>query len=696
MIQKNKSRFAACIMAAVLAASPISAYAADAKISGAGQSYDEAYYVTTDYYGNLIKGSIVKSYVTNGDTTICDYGSYDEVRNLTNAVQANTNGTRTVFDLSSDTPQHFYFEAYTSQPYKALPWDISVRYELNGVPAEAEDIAGKTGVVEIFIDAVPNDSASEYEKNNFSLASTALFNQDDILSLEAEGAQVQLIGNLRVALFIALPGEEQHVSARVGTDSFQFGGMTFLMTPVTLGQLSEVSKLQERKGELESDYEKLSGSLDAVLDSLDEISSSLDASAAGLREIDQARRTVSEGKEAVYGDLDSLKGSLIKLEGYLEPLSSDLASGGRALSDGLDALSVLNRDMQSLKRDLKELDGYVGDLGNSTKPVASGIQDALTKTQTDAAKVQEDLNALDALKLEKADALDPDEVASGIGAALAERGLDEAAAKLAEPEAAEALSDTVNGVNAQIQAVNGLIEEANSTVDAVHAGSDELLQRVSNAAEDAKNLQNGLAREVGNVKSGASDLSSDACTLISDCNSLYAVLEDYEPRLQKALKDMEALTDSAAEAVSGACSLMDSCEALLRDAGSQLDKGAADSLGALADTLNSTANALRKTDGIRAAKDDVNGIIEDTWAEYTGKVNNLLHADANAQIQSLTDPRNPAPSSVQVLIRTQEIKAADAAPSVQAEQTVVKTTFWQRVEKMLSDIAVFITGIFRR
>ena len=683
-------------MAAVLAASPLSAYAADAKSSGAGMSYDEAYYVTTDYYGNLINGSVVKSYVTNGDATICDYGSYDGIRNLTNAVQAKTVGTKTVFDLGSDTPQHFYFEAYTSEPYKALPWDISVRYELNGVPAKAEDIAGKTGVVEIFLDAVPNENASEYEKNNFSLASTAVFNQDDILSLEAKGAQVQLIGNLRVALFIALPGEEQHVSIRIGTDHFQFGGMTFLMTPVTLSQMSEVSKLQERKGELESDYEKLSGSLDAVLDSLDGISRDLDASANGLREIDEARRTVSEGKEAVYGDLDSLKENLVKLEGYLEPLSSDLAAGGRALSDGLDALSVLNSDMQSLKRDLKELDAYVEDLGNSAKPVSSNIQDTLTKTQTDAAKVQDDLNALDALKLDKVETLDPNTVATEIGTALTERGMDDAAEKLADPETAEVLNDTVEGINGQIEAVNGLIEEANSTVDAVHSGSDELLQRVNDAAEGAKQLQNGLKREVSNVKSGASDLSSDARTLISDCSDLYAVLEDYEPRLQNALKDMEALTDSAAEAISGACVLLDSGESLLKDAGSQFDKGAEDSLSALADTLNSTARALRKTDDIRDAKDVINGIVEDTWEEYTGKVNNLLNADANAQIRSLTDPRNPAPSSVQVLIRTQEIKAEDAAPAAQAEQTVVRTTFWQRVEQMFSDIAAFIIGIFRR
>ena len=33
-------------------------------------------------------------------------------------------------------------------------------------------------------------------------------------------AQVQLIGNLRAVLFIALPGEEQHFVIRVGCEEF--------------------------------------------------------------------------------------------------------------------------------------------------------------------------------------------------------------------------------------------------------------------------------------------------------------------------------------------------------------------------------------------------------------------------------------------------------------------------------------------
>ena len=171
------------------------------------RSYDEAYYATTDYYGNLTQGSVVKSYTTNGAATLTDYGSYEELVNLTNGLTPSTADGKTVFTFAeNDTPSHFYFEGKTSQPFEELPWTLSVQYTLNGVAAKAEDLAGKTGVVEIHVDAIPNESASEYARNNYTLEAMAIFNQDDILSLEAPGAQVQLVGNLRAVLFIGCPG----------------------------------------------------------------------------------------------------------------------------------------------------------------------------------------------------------------------------------------------------------------------------------------------------------------------------------------------------------------------------------------------------------------------------------------------------------------------------------------------------------
>ena len=53
---------------------------------------DESYYATLDYYGGLINSSVVKSYQTNGNTELTDYGTYDEIINLTDDRAPTTQG----------------------------------------------------------------------------------------------------------------------------------------------------------------------------------------------------------------------------------------------------------------------------------------------------------------------------------------------------------------------------------------------------------------------------------------------------------------------------------------------------------------------------------------------------------------------------------------------------------------------------
>ena len=286
-------RFGSCVLSALLALSSVPVSAVD---NGVSPVYDEAYYAMTDYYGNLTEGSVVKSYLTNGYSTLTDYGQYDEVLNLTDGTVPSSAGGMTTFRFDAGTaPSHFYFEGKTTRPFEALPWTLAVSYKLNGVPTRAEELAGKTGVVEINLDAIPNPDAIEYARNNYTLEAMAIFNQDDILSLEAPGAQVQLIGNLRAVLFIGLPGEECHYTIRVGSEDFSFGGLTFMLVPATLSQLEEIAKLSERKDDLEDNYNKLSGSLDSLLDALYSMTGSLNASASGLDKLNEARGIFSGG-----------------------------------------------------------------------------------------------------------------------------------------------------------------------------------------------------------------------------------------------------------------------------------------------------------------------------------------------------------------------------------------------------------------
>ena len=94
------------------------------------------------------------------------------------------------------------------------------------------------------------------------------------------------------------------------------------------------------------------------------------------------------------------------------------------------------------------------------------------------------------------------------------------------------------------------------------------------------------------------------------------------------------------------------------------------------------------------AKNTITDIIEDTWNEYTGDVNNLLLMDATAEPVSLTDERNPSPTSIQVLIRTQEIKVEEPEEPEDPAQAKAETTFWGRIAQMFRDLWASVTGLF--
>ena len=372
--QTMSKRVSALALAAVLTVTlTLPATAAEVIGDGVTPTYDEAYYATLDYYGNLLEGSVVKSYAMNGRDRLTDYGVYDEVVNLTdNSVPVSGEGS-TSFQFTGGVPDHFYFEGKTKKPFEDLPWTITLRYTLNGVPAKAEELAGKQGVVEILLDIVPNASAGDYARYNYTLAATALFNQDDILSLEAEGAQVQLVGNLRTVLFLCLPGEEQHFTIRVGSNDFSFGGLTVMMMPATLAQLEEIAKLSERKDDLEEDYRALSGSLDELLDALADIQNGLYASAKGLDQLDAARGTFSGGKGLLYSGTDHLREDLSNLADILAPVEQRVQLLSQTVTDSKVVLNEMVDATVTLQSQLTEMETALYGLEQGTYDLRSVI-----------------------------------------------------------------------------------------------------------------------------------------------------------------------------------------------------------------------------------------------------------------------------------------------------------------------------------
>ena len=803
-----------CLLAGTLLLSSVPALAVD---DGVEPTYDEAYYALTDYYGNLTEGSVVKSYTVNGAASLTDYGDYDEIVNLTNDRVPTSAAGGNVFSFDGDAPEHFYFEGKTAQPFEDLPWTLSVHYTLNGVAAKAEDLAGKTGVVEIQIDAVPNENASEYAKRNYTLEAMALFNQDDILSLEAPGAQVQLIGNLRAVLFLGLPGEECHYTIRVGSNAFTFGGMTFLMVPATLSQLQEIATLSQRKDDLEENYEKLSQGLDALLDSLGGISSGLYSAANGLDQLNAARETLSQNSgtlswqaDAVLGDLDALNGSLSTLPGHLDQgkkllsdTEKDVKALNAALTEAREELESIQTEMKSLKADLARISAASSASASDLEALgrkADALREHLDKLSAILRAIELRLRGegvdVDGMTLPQLqDALEQarmlDRVFRAVGSG---EGLDfqefavavlmvQAAQKGQELTAedaaaqAQALSDARDAVNALIPQVMAQYEKDGVTLTEDEAAAIALQQLeakqpgitrtyetareldriytslagdgflsekqffaavlylqtkdmakalaqseilwklltgadnlVNNAQElcDLLGYEKGLSGDVAALLRGVSsaiddleritvqtkDLRESLTDVLDSVDTIRDRAEKEVPKLQSALTDLKSVTVSLNTTLSDSTAFLGSFRSVLKSAGKQADSGAKETLDGLAAALRSTAGSLSKTGQVKDAKDNISGLIEDTWNEFTGENNNLLLMDATAEAQSLTDSRNGAPQSVQVLIRTQEIKETEAERPDEEQPETESLTLWQRIGKLFQHIGSAITGIF--
>ena len=534
---------------------------------------DETYYATLDYYGGLMDSSVVKSIRTFGSPAISDYGVYDEIINLTDSREAAVSGDQVSFDLTGNVPEKFYFEGKTNRPYDQFPWQLSLSYTLNGLPARAEELAGEKGVVEITLDALPRADASEYSRNNLVLTAVSMFNGDDILSLEAPGAQVQLIGNLYCVLFAVLPGEEQHFTIRVGTEDFTYSGMIFLAVPATLQQLDQVADLRDAKEEAEDSYHAILDSMHAILDSMEGMSGSLNAAASGLDQLNQARDTVSAGKDQVYDSTDAALAAASTLTQSLkaladlppaeegpeegEPLpegevpepaappepTGHLATAKQALTDTNALLNEMSENLTSLRPEVEELrrilTGAKGDL-TQLKTYSDRLHRLSGSLSDDIADLTDSMDVLEyALRHTSGISSVPSITVSGMS-------VSEIRAAAAEATAAHdqylGVADQLGGMDFHtflVQVGQKSESEASQIVQLYNLSASGQLEEQLEQAEAANGMIGSVNNKITEINGMVDDLAKPAGRVNSDLTDVLNELDGLNYILSDLTNDKE-------------------------------------------------------------------------------------------------------------------------------------------------------------
>ena len=272
-------------------------------------------------------------------------------------------------------------------------------------------------------------------------------------------------------------------------------------------------------------------------------------------------------------------------------------------------------------------------------------------------------------------------------------------------EAAEDTAESSESVGgAVVDLISGGLDSAMAEIAKLQKSVTDVMTKLKNpttqVVSDLSTLC-GRIEDLSDMLDDADDLtdairdsSADLRSILGDVEDLRDTLNDYEPTLQESLKTVSSLSNSAVKTIRDTQSLVTDTENLMKSTGSTLDSGTKQTLEGLAAVLRSTAKTMSTANQIKDAKSSICDIIEDTWDEYTGDVNNLLLMDATADAVSLTDSRNPAPQSIQVLIRTQEITVPDEDEAETETAAAAQTTFWGRVAQMFKDFWSAITGLF--
>ena len=121
------------------AASSSSASAASAS-SAATYEKSEVVYATLAASGAPKAVYVVNRFDVEVPGTVVDHGDYTSVQNLTNETDLARIGDATTFEAEAGT---LYYQGDAANA--ALPWNVSLSYELDGKKMEADQLAGASG-----------------------------------------------------------------------------------------------------------------------------------------------------------------------------------------------------------------------------------------------------------------------------------------------------------------------------------------------------------------------------------------------------------------------------------------------------------------------------------------------------------------------------------------------------------------------
>ena len=498
---------------------------------------EEVIYATLNGDGSLRNTYVVNSF-SGGNIT--DYGSYTSVKILNTNDPIQQNGDTITFSTSA---QKAYYQGELADA--ELPWNISLRYYLDGNEYSAEEIAGKSGKLEIRFQIADNTACSGTFFQDYALQATFTLDTERCSNISAPDATIASVGSDKQLTYTVLPGKDMDTTITADVSDFEMGAVSIngihlnLHVEVDDAELkSQVSELIDAVEQLDNGAVELSGGSSELLGGSSALKDGASSLQSGITSLDEGVVTLQNGLAVVQNGLESLNTQSDTLTTGSSKFKAALAT----IQTAVNSISVTNTDLTMLT----EASAQIKQAINSLYDGAATLQANLGYAQYKALMAQNGLD-IDGLLAGNTQAVETIRQYEALLEQVSSIPGLEGVVEQYKSEVlgtAEQVIQLLNANNAAISGMESYLDEVSSQLPAFTEGLGEL--KAQYETFDASIIQ--LVKLLGNMTGPLSSLAGGI-------NQLAASYEELDCGLGAYTQGVAQIVAGYSQVMSGVSSL---------------------------------------------------------------------------------------------------------------------------------------------
>ena len=487
---------------------------------------------------------------------------------------------------------------------------------------------------------------------------------------------------------------------------------------------SGISGIDQVRKQLIKDRGTLDPRTDAALNALDELTGKSDSL---IPELNSAKETLTALNATTSSILTTLeesgedipeyqkllndvKTSLGNLEDLFDDLDDETDNSSWTIAQIRSASESLQKELNALTDDLKSLSGSLDDLDLET-PVSTELKNyvsAMTSSTAQSAgkdasqqkyleimsTITDDMSDEEKAKIEEKAKAEAAKAGEAAGAAAVQSS--------AAYNNAQALAALMTGIKSGSSAVTSDMQSMTKQLESVTKEMSGLLDATNSLLKDLEDIADvfdeykGLPQDFTAEGKKLTELANGSLDrvnkMLADIPALRESLDSLTKTATASIDKTTDLMSSTTKALSTSYDLMNTANSVLRSVRSQADASTQTTIDSLLDTLGklsgSTASGQMQT-----ATNSIHSAVKDAETDLEDDTN-VLNIDTSADLESVTSSMNPSPSSLQFILRTEEISVDDDDDDGISDQDAADEGVFARICNIFKKLFTAITGVF--